>query len=77
MTSKIEPLFERICGPLRHVSKRLAVGRCPSCGTTDSLFIDLKTGDWRCGRLPDGLIEGVSEPEAPQPSDRTVREQNA
>ncbi len=61
MLQKTRELFERVAGPLRLVSERLAVGRCPSCNTQDSLFIDLKTGDWRCGRLPNsvlGLIGG-------------------
>lgn len=56
MNLKVEQIFERVCGPLKKLSKRVAVGRCPSCGTDDSLFIDLKTGDWRCGRLPDSLL---------------------
>ncbi len=51
-------LFERVAGPLNILNPRLAVGRCPSCGTSNSLFIDLKTGDWRCGRLPDGFLQG-------------------
>ncbi|MCZ6625866.1 MAG: hypothetical protein O7B35_16825 [Deltaproteobacteria bacterium] len=45
-------LFERVAGPLKILNQRLAVGRCSSCGTSDSLFIDLETGAWRCGRLP-------------------------
>jgi len=55
--SRYEALFEKAVGPLRKINRRLAVGRCPSCGTDDSLFIDLKTGSWRCGRLPDSLLK--------------------
>lgn len=50
-------IFEQVAGPLKIISPRLAVGRCPSCGSDDSLFIDLKTGSWRCGRLPDTLLK--------------------
>lgn len=39
MNLKVQQIFERVCGPLRKVSKRLAVARCPSCNTQDSLFI--------------------------------------
>jgi hypothetical protein len=56
MLHKTRELFERVAGPLRLVSNSLAVGRCPSCGTEHSLFIDLQTGDWRCGGLPDALV---------------------
>jgi hypothetical protein len=52
--------FERVAGPLRVMTERLAVGRCPSCGTQHSLFIDLKTAEWRCGRLPDALVRGTN-----------------
>jgi hypothetical protein len=55
MTGKVETLFERVAGPLTLLHDRLAVGRCPSCGTEKSLFIDLKIGTWRCGRLPSSL----------------------
>lgn len=54
-------LFERVAGPLRKITPRLAVGRCPSCGTPGSLFIDLVTGSWRCGRLPDSLLNEQNE----------------
>jgi len=50
-------IFERVCGPLKRISDRLAVGRCPSCRADDSLFIDLETGDFRCGRVPDAFIK--------------------
>ena len=53
----MEELFSRVAGPLKKITPRLAVGRCPSCGEEDARFIDLKTGSWRCGRLPDGLTE--------------------
>jgi len=53
----MEELFRRVAGPLKKITPRLAVGRCPSCGEEDALFIDLKTGNWRCGRLPDGLTD--------------------
>ncbi len=55
--SKERQIFERVAGPLKILNQRLAVGRCPSCGTPNSLFIDLKTGDWRCGRIPSSIPE--------------------
>ena len=57
MNKQIVKIFERVCGPLKTLSDRLAVGRCPSCRADDSLFIDLETGDFRCGRVPDALIK--------------------
>jgi hypothetical protein len=59
MNTRIEMLFERVCGPLKKISDRLAVGRCPSCRAEASLFIDLATGDFRCGRLPDALARNA------------------
>ena len=53
---KPRELFERVAGPLKMISPRLAVGRCPSCNEADTLFIDLKTGSWRCGRLPSTIL---------------------
>jgi hypothetical protein len=58
MSPTTESLFQRVAGPLTLINERLAVGRCPSCGTEKSLFIDLKTGTWRCGRLPSSLSDG-------------------
>jgi len=61
MNTQIERIFERVCGPLERLSSRLAVGRCPSCQTDNSLFIDLETGDFRCGRVPDALVAHPKE----------------
>ncbi len=55
--SKTREIFERVAGPLKLITKRLAIGKCPSCGVDDSLFIDLKTGQWRCGRLPETMLD--------------------
>jgi hypothetical protein len=55
MSPTIESLFQRVVGPLTFINERLAVGRCPSCGSEKSLFIDLESGTWRCGRLPSSL----------------------
>ena len=56
MNKQTAKMFERVCGPLKRLSDRLAVGRCPSCRAEDSLFIDLETGDFRCGRVPTALV---------------------
>ena len=51
----MQDIFEKVAGPLKKITDRLAVGRCPSCREEDALFIDLLTGNWRCGRLPEGF----------------------
>ena len=56
-------LFEKIAGPLKLVNTRLAVGRCPTCGESEALFIDLKTGSFRCGHLPRSFYEDTGQHE--------------
>jgi hypothetical protein len=71
MNSQVEGIFERVAGPLRRVSDRLAVARCPSCGEPGSLFVDLRTGDFRCGRLPESLL--LDQPECSADEGKATR----